>query len=78
MLMTLGLHGSSGHPDVIRSFVEALAPRIPCFCPSGTFPDGDGLTFFQRRPDFNIPAETVLDLARALGALLQPNFTTPG
>lgn len=64
MFALLGLHGSSGHPAFIRSFIEKLAPDVSSICPEGTFPDGDGFTFFKRRPDFSIPEEELLDLAR--------------
>lgn len=63
MFGIIGLHGSSGHPAAIQSFIEELAPGVPCFCPTGRFPDGSGFTFFQRRPDFSIPAADLLRLA---------------
>lgn len=63
-LPILGLHGSSGHPAFIESFIARLAPDSPAFCPRGTFADGDGFTFFRRRPDFSIPAGELMELAR--------------
>lgn len=65
MFAILGLHGSSGQPAFIRKFVERLAPEVPSYCPQGTFSDGDGFTFFKRRPDFSIPEEKLLELAGA-------------
>lgn len=64
MINMLGLHGSSGHPDAIGSFMEKLAPELPRHCPRGTFVDGDGFTFFRRRADRTIPSPELIDLAR--------------
>jgi phospholipase/carboxylesterase len=63
MFSILGLHGSHGHPDVIRSFAEKLTPDITCHCPRGSFADGEGFTFFRRNADFSIPVEPLLDIA---------------
>ena len=65
MFGIIGLHGSSGHPLAMQSFIEELAPGVPCFCPQGSFVDGSGFTFFKRRPDFGIPAAELLRLASA-------------
>ncbi len=63
MLTLLGLHGSSGHPAAIRSFIDGLAPDLPSLCPQGTFADGEGFTFFRRRADFSISEAELLSLA---------------
>lgn len=64
MFPILGLHGSSGHPAMIRSVIDELAPDADVYCPMGPFPDGDGYTFFKRNPDFSIPVEAVISLAK--------------
>lgn len=64
MYSILGLHGSSGHPAFIQSFIDRLAPDCPSCCPRGTFADGEGFTFFKRNPDFSIPINELLDLAK--------------
>jgi phospholipase/carboxylesterase len=64
MATILGLHGSSGHPAVIRSVIDALDLQADILCPEGGFADGPGFTFFRRNPDFSIPVDTVLELAR--------------
>lgn len=64
MFAMLGLHGSSGHPALIQSFIDRLAPDAPSCCPRGAFADGDGFTFFKRNPDFSIPVDELLDLAK--------------
>lgn len=64
MFTILGLHGSSGHANLIQSYIARLAPNTPSYCPRGTFVDGDGFTFFKRNPDFSIPMDELLDLAK--------------
>lgn len=64
MFAILGLHGSSGHPAFIQSFIDRLAPDAPSCCPRGTFADGGGFTFFKRNPDFSIPADELIELAK--------------
>lgn len=64
MFEILGLHGSSGHPNLIQSYISRLAPDIPSYCPRGAFADGEGFTFFRRKLDFSIPTDELLDLAK--------------
>lgn len=64
MIGILGLHGSASHPASISEFAARLARGRPCCTPRGTFADGEGFTFFRRRPDFSIPAGELIDLAR--------------
>lgn len=64
MFKILGLHGSSGHPNLIQNYISRFVPDIPAYCPRGTFADGDGFTFFKHKPDFSIPTDELLDLAK--------------
>lgn len=64
MISLLGLHGSSGHPSLIEPFIARPGPGIPSACPRGLFADGDGYTFFKRRPDRTIPSLEVMALAK--------------
>ncbi|MGV8936060.1 MAG: alpha/beta hydrolase [Allorhizobium sp.] len=64
MFDILGLHGSSQHPHFISDFTGQLSPDRRRCSPQGTFADGDGFTFFKRRPDFSIPADDLVAVAR--------------
>ncbi len=64
MVTVLGLHGSSGRPASISSIIDALDLQAEVHCPQGRFADGTGFTFFRRNPDFSIPQELLLELAR--------------
>ena len=64
MFSLLGLHGSSGHPRLIKPFITALARGLPSACPRGTFVDGDGYTFFKRLADRTIPTLELIALAK--------------
>jgi len=48
----------------MEPLLQQLGWDLPSHLPTGTIPDGDGFTFFARRPDRSIPHEALIELAR--------------
>ncbi|WP_295047105.1 dienelactone hydrolase family protein [uncultured Paracoccus sp.] len=64
MLTLLAFHGSGRDDTDLIAFAQYVAPSCPIVAPLGDFADGDGYTFFRRRPDRSIPVAQVVTEAR--------------
>lgn len=63
MLTLLAFHGSGRDETDLTEFCRQLAPDAHIRAPRGSFAQGDGFTFFRRRPDRSIAAAEVVHLA---------------
>ncbi len=64
MFTFLDLHGSSRDETDLAEYSVRIAPQARVIAPRGAFQEGEGFTFFKRRPDRSIAAAEVVTLAR--------------
>lgn len=63
MITLLALHGSSRDETDLAEFSQQIAPDARVAAPRGTFSEGNGYTFFRRRPDRSIDSAEIVALA---------------
>ncbi|WP_395542793.1 alpha/beta hydrolase [Neotabrizicola sp. sgz301269] len=59
----LALHGAGRDETDLAEFAAAIAPDLSLLAPRGAYPEGQGFTFFRRRPDRSLDAPAILSVA---------------